>query len=285
MEDSQANGQETSMQPIEYIVQIDDGKMFTTSLIVAEAFEKEHKNVLQSIQNLECSTQFNQLNFQPVDYKDAKGEMRPAYRLSRDGFAFLAMGFTGKKAAAWKEKFLEAFNAMEAALRRLALPISYPPRENTEMKQKRVIKLLRGFISYWAFVENIPLAIAEFVVCARFEVTRLEDIIFLEQQNEAVNYAIFLANHPTYEKTDRKMPEQELLLRNMLTACSQFGHTRDWDIEASFERLSGISVHDISSLSPHDTGKMLLLAGRLLHRVFQRTQDWNYLLTIMEEES
>ncbi|MDE7065143.1 MAG: Rha family transcriptional regulator, partial [Desulfovibrionaceae bacterium] len=56
--------------------------------------------------NLECSTEFNERNFAPVEYKDAKGEMRPAYRLTRDGFAFLAMGFTGKKAAAWKEKFL-----------------------------------------------------------------------------------------------------------------------------------------------------------------------------------
>lgn len=118
MEDAQATEQEMTTQPIENIVKIDDGRMFTTSLIVAEAFEKEHKNVLQSIENLECSTKFNELNFQPVEYKDAKGEMRPAYRLTRDGFAFLAMGFTGRKAAAWKEKFLEAFNAMEAALLR-----------------------------------------------------------------------------------------------------------------------------------------------------------------------
>ena len=48
--------------------------------------------------------------------------MRPAYRITRDGFAFLAMGFTGKKAAAWKEKFLEAFNAMEAELTRRQAP-------------------------------------------------------------------------------------------------------------------------------------------------------------------
>lgn len=120
MEDSQTNGQEITAQLIENIVEIDDGKMFTTSLIVAQAFEKEHKNVLQSIQNLECSPEFNQLNFQPMVYEaeigsGAKREF-PAYRLTRDGFAFLAMGFTGKKAAAWKEKFLEAFNAMEKAL-------------------------------------------------------------------------------------------------------------------------------------------------------------------------
>lgn len=116
MEDSQTTEQETAMQPIENIVEIDDGKMFTTSLTVAQAFEKEHKDVLKAISNLECSKEFNERNFAPVEYKDAKGEMRPAYRLTRDGFAFLAMGFTGKKAAAWKEKFLEAFNAMEAAL-------------------------------------------------------------------------------------------------------------------------------------------------------------------------
>lgn len=112
MEASQNNAPEAITQQAENIVEIDDGQMFTTSLIVAEAFEKEHKNVLRDIENLECSERFNQLNFEPVEYKDAKGEMRPAYRLTRDGFAFLAMGFTGKKAAAWKEKFLEAFNAM-----------------------------------------------------------------------------------------------------------------------------------------------------------------------------
>lgn len=106
------------MQPIENIVQIDDGKMFTTSLIVAQAFEKEHKDVLRAISNLECSEEFSERNFAPAEYQDAQGKMRPAYRLSRDGFAFLAMGFTGKKAAAWKEKFLEAFNAMERALLR-----------------------------------------------------------------------------------------------------------------------------------------------------------------------
>ena len=116
MEDRQNNGQESIVQPIENIVEVDERGMFTTSLIVARAFEKEHFNVLRDIEKLECSETFNALNFEAVEYRDAKGEMRPAYRLTRDGFAFLAMGFTGKKAAAWKEKFLEAFNAMERAL-------------------------------------------------------------------------------------------------------------------------------------------------------------------------
>lgn len=116
MDEYQSNGQEVIVQPAENIVEIDGGSMFTTSLTVAQAFEKNHFDVLKAIKNLECSPQFNERNFAAVEYIDAKGEMRPAYRISRDGFSFLAMGFTGKKAAAWKEKFLEAFNAMEQTL-------------------------------------------------------------------------------------------------------------------------------------------------------------------------
>lgn len=116
MEDRQNNGQESIVQPLENIVEIDEGGMFTTSLIVARAFEKEHFNVLRDIEKLECSEEFRAINFEAAEYEDAQGKMRPAYRLTRDGFAFLAMGFTGKKAAAWKEKFLEAFNVMERAL-------------------------------------------------------------------------------------------------------------------------------------------------------------------------
>lgn len=116
MEDRQNSEREIISQPIENIVEIDEGGMFTTSLIVARAFEKEHFNVLRDIEKLECSEEFRAINFEAAEYEDAQGKMRPAYRLTRDGFAFLAMGFTGKKAAAWKEKFLEAFNAMERAL-------------------------------------------------------------------------------------------------------------------------------------------------------------------------
>lgn len=116
METEQITTQEVFEPTIEDMIQTENGIPTTTSLVIAQAFEKEHKDVLRAIYNMECSPEFNERNFAPVGYKDAKGEIRPAYRLTRDGFAFLAMGFTGKKAAAWKERFLEAFNAMEAAL-------------------------------------------------------------------------------------------------------------------------------------------------------------------------
>lgn len=97
METQQETRQEAVIQPIENIVQSGDEGMFTTSLIIAQAFEKEHKNVLRDIENLECSEEFRQLNFEHTPYTHPQnGQTYPAYRITRDGFCFLAMGFTGK---------------------------------------------------------------------------------------------------------------------------------------------------------------------------------------------
>lgn len=68
MDEHQSNGQKIIVQPAENIVEIDGGNMFTTSLIVAQAFEKEHKDVLRAISNLECSEEFNERNFAPIEY-------------------------------------------------------------------------------------------------------------------------------------------------------------------------------------------------------------------------
>ncbi len=92
-------------------------RLFVTSLDISNRFGKQHKDVLRAIRDLECSSEFNRRNFALVEYSDAKGEKRPAYELTRDGFVFLCMGFTGPQAALWKERYIQAFNDMEAALR------------------------------------------------------------------------------------------------------------------------------------------------------------------------
>lgn len=69
-----------------------DNKAVVSSRKIAEVFEKEHKHVMETIRKLDCNEEFNQSNFRPVEYKDAKGEMRPEYLITRDGFTLLAMG-------------------------------------------------------------------------------------------------------------------------------------------------------------------------------------------------
>lgn len=99
------------------LVEAKNGQAVTSSLVVADYFRKAHKDVLRSIKMLDCSILFNQRNFAPVEYRDKKGENRPMYYMTRDGFTFLAMGFTGKVAAQFKEAYINAFNEMEEKLR------------------------------------------------------------------------------------------------------------------------------------------------------------------------
>ncbi|EPI4879975.1 Rha family transcriptional regulator [Salmonella enterica subsp. enterica serovar Newport] len=111
---------------------IHNGKAVTTSRYVAEYFEKRHERVLDKIRSLDCSPEFNEHNFVSVEYTDTKGEKRPMYEMTKDGFVFLVMGFTGKKAARFKEAYIAEFNRMEAELYgKTALPepelsIHYP---------------------------------------------------------------------------------------------------------------------------------------------------------------
>lgn len=102
------------------LIQINkNNQLITTSFSVAEVFERNHKDVLRCIKLLKCSKDFNERNFTPVTYKDKKGEKRICYEMTRDGWTFLVMSFTGIKAAAFKEKYIDAFNAMEAKLKGL----------------------------------------------------------------------------------------------------------------------------------------------------------------------
>jgi len=94
------------------LVFIENGKTVTDSLTVAESFGKRHSDVLRRIMNLECSEEFNQRNFASVTYIDGKGEKRPKYVITQDGFSFLAMGFTGQEAARFKELYIAEFNRM-----------------------------------------------------------------------------------------------------------------------------------------------------------------------------
>lgn len=87
-----------------------------TSLDIAETFGKEHKNVLRDIRELECSDEFNRLNFELTSYIDARNRKQDMYYITRDGFTLLVMGYTGEKAMRFKEAYIRQFNAMEKAL-------------------------------------------------------------------------------------------------------------------------------------------------------------------------
>lgn len=95
------------------LVHFSHNRLVTTSLLIAQNFGKKHKNVLQAIKELDCSKDFGELNFQPTTYLTEQNKEMPMYEITRDGFVFLCMGFTGAAAAQWKERYINAFNQME----------------------------------------------------------------------------------------------------------------------------------------------------------------------------
>lgn len=97
----------------------------TLSTDLARHFGKRHDDVLRTIRNLlpqlsaEHLRNFAEASVEVESGNGAKASY-PAYRLTRDGFTLLAMGFTGKKALAFKLAYIDAFNRMEAELQKPA---------------------------------------------------------------------------------------------------------------------------------------------------------------------
>ena len=130
-------------------------RLFVSSLDVADRFAKAHKNVMASIQTIECSEEFNRLNFQPIEYKDSRGRPQPAYNLTRDGFSLLVMGFTGKEAMYWKERYIQAFNLMEAELLKRSLEHAEARGRSKEIRVQATDAYRdHGASEWWHYTNN-----------------------------------------------------------------------------------------------------------------------------------
>lgn len=93
-------------------------QVLTTSLKVAEVFEKEHKHVLDAVRKLfTAENSAVKQMFQESTYLNERNQSQPMFVMNRDGFTLLAMGFNGKKALDFKIAYIDAFNKMEAELK------------------------------------------------------------------------------------------------------------------------------------------------------------------------
>jgi Rha family phage regulatory protein len=114
----------------------------TTSLKVAEAFGKRHDNVVAKLQSLDCSENFRLLNFKEtsadIEMPNGGTKKTPLWQMTKDGFMFLVMGFTGKRAAAIKEAYINAFNRMAEQLSP-SLPVASPAQPALSVALRQTI--------------------------------------------------------------------------------------------------------------------------------------------------
>jgi Rha family phage regulatory protein len=175
------------------LVEVVNNQPITTSLKVAEVFEKNHKEVLRRIKTIECSEEFNQRNFAQVERTLENGATYTMYNITRDGFTFLAMGFTGKKAAQFKEAYIKAFNTMEQMILKTQTPLEtkqdkpkeinqIPPRDKDNFYYLNIYFLKIRYI----IEDNIPLFLLN-DIDNFLEVTKLDGI---NQERNKNNYTI-----------------------------------------------------------------------------------------------
>jgi Rha family phage regulatory protein len=98
------------------LVFVEKNQAVTSSLIVAEVFGKNHKEVLRDIRNLECSEEFAQRNFAQSSYVNSQNKEMPMFQMNKKGFTILVMGYTGKEAMKFKEAYIDQFEQMEKQL-------------------------------------------------------------------------------------------------------------------------------------------------------------------------
>lgn len=132
----------------ELVFKGESNQVLTNSLLVAEKFGKEHNKVIRDIQNLSCSYEFRAANFGVSSYISLQNKELPMYVMTKDGFSFLVMGYTGVKAGMFKEEYIKAFNKMEETIKnggfnvpksfREALLLAAEQQEVIENQQKQI---------------------------------------------------------------------------------------------------------------------------------------------------
>lgn len=129
------------------IVSIVNNHAITTSKAVADFFGKRHSHVLEKIESLDCSPEFTSANFSAhVEIIKAGAVERESkyYEMTKNGFIFLVMGFTGKRAAQFKEAYIARFDEMEATLlahhQQPAQATLPPPPTNPHLALTQAIK-------------------------------------------------------------------------------------------------------------------------------------------------
>ena len=284
----------------------------TTSIDVARIFGKRHDHVLRTIEAIEIPGEFTYPNFELSDdlpknelsddlpkngeikmqpftkceYKDPSGRTYPAYRMTRDGFTFLVMGFTGKRATLFKWAYIAAFNRMEAALFQEKIWIGgltqaleqicpTPPREADAVRNQRALIMVRAQAAYWAMLEEMPLSAAESAVCTIGRLRRLDELDLnrhlFGEMNDFLERVIIHSNKDTQPATE----EQINTIKCLVEACAQFRYSRDRNIYDLLQEEYGVSIETIVAATSGEAKRIAGIAYNMLHQHLVQTLTIN----------
>ena len=128
-------------------LEVADDQIWTTSLQIAEVFEKEHKHILAKMDELPQDA-FRKTNFRLTERKAKFGAVERSeryYLISKDGFTLLAMSFNGEKFYKFKVAYINAFNKMADTLKnKFKAPTNYREALEFALRQQEQIEALEA---------------------------------------------------------------------------------------------------------------------------------------------
>lgn len=165
------------------LVIIQNRRAVTTSLQVAESFEKRHDNVIRDIENLKKDVLNFEEMFLETETPDSYGRSRRTYLMNRDGFTLLAMGFTGSKALQFKLKYIEAFNQMEQQLIEMSRP-SYEISDPVARAKKWIEEQEQTLMLEATIEQQKPMVLFANAIVGSSSTILIRELAVLLKQNE-----------------------------------------------------------------------------------------------------
>ena len=280
------------------VVAVENGQAVTTTLDVARYFHKRHKNVMRAVEKLRDKSLTNDkqwLNFEPLTtirqdhVNGGNTAVTECYRLTRDGFVMLAMGFTGERATAFKWAYIDAFNAMEEAILKDKIWIGgltqalericpTPPREAPSIRSQRARKMLLALTAYWAMIAEMPQEAAETAVCVVGKIQRLNDFDYDQSQSQYHEMYDLLERAIAYSSAKDSQPasEQQInTIKSLVEACAQFRYSRDRNIYETLREDYGISVETILTATAGQARQIAVTVYTVLRQQNMQTRVIN----------
>jgi Rha family phage regulatory protein len=94
--------------------------LFVDTNIMAELFDRQHKNLMRDVDKLAQDGVIDRLKLEPINYLDSLNRPQPGYRLSERDAMVLMPFLGGKKSAQGQAKLVDEFMRMREALGRMA---------------------------------------------------------------------------------------------------------------------------------------------------------------------
>ena len=100
-------------------VQAHGHALFVDTNIMAELFDRPHRNLIRDIARLTADGIINTLNLERISYRDSRGREQSGYRLPERDAMVLMPFLGGKKSAQGQAKLVDEFMRMRSELRRI----------------------------------------------------------------------------------------------------------------------------------------------------------------------